>query len=317
MRKYLLGIISIALISSCGNKKSNDANNEDSNTLNLRYEVPKGFDIQGHRIARGLAPENNLFAIPIALAIPELTTLEMDLAITKDKKVVLSHDPWMSSRICDHPNDDRIMPFEDEKIIIYNMTYEQVREFRCGGRLNKNFMGQRLKYEKVALLDSAIIVTKNTCEKLNRPLPQFNIEIKSDPEWDNFYSPKPAEYAQLVMDIIKKHEIEKYTIIQSFDHRSLEEVKKIDPSIRISLLGRKDGNWEKDKTSLSFVPDYYSPYFLSIDKEQVEKIKSDGVKVIPYTVNDSIKIGKMIEMGVDGIISDYPDLVAKIKKQYR
>lgn len=317
MRKYLVGIISIALISSCGNKKSNDANNNDSNILNLRYEVPKGFDIQGHRIARGLAPENNLYAIPIALAIPELSTLEMDLAITKDKKVVLSHDPWMSSRICDHPNDDRIMPFEDEKIIIYNMPYEQIREFRCGGRLNKDFMNQKLKYEKVTLLDSAIFVTKQNCEKLNRPLPQFNIEIKSDPDWDNFYTPKPAEYAQLVVEIIKKHGIEKLTIIQSFDPRSLEEVKKLDPSIRISLLGRKGATWEKDKSALSFKPDYYSPNYLSIDKEKVEKIKSEGVKVIPYTVNDSIQIGKVIEMGVDGIISDFPDLVAKIKRQYR
>lgn len=317
-RNLIFTILSgIVIISSCGNKKNTEGNNAAFNELNISYEIPKGFDIQGHRIARGIAPENSLFAIPIALEIRELTTLELDLAITKDLKVILSHDPWMSSVNCDHSNDDRIMPYEDEKIIIFNMPYEQVREFRCGGRRNKHFLEQRLKFEKVALLDSAIIIAKNTAQRLRRPEPQFNIEIKSKPDWDNFYTPTPDNYAKLVVEIIEKHGIENNTIIQSFDPRSLEAVKKLNPSIRLSLLGNTNSNWETDKSSLSFLPDYYSPYYKDIDKNKVEKIKAEGVKVIPYTVNDSLEIGRIIESGCDGIISDYPDRVARITKMYR
>lgn len=320
MRKniYIFGIITLFGAYSCGNKKQVEvASMDEFKELNVGYQIPKNFDIQGHRIAKGLAPENSLFAIPIALQIPSLTTLELDLAITRDKKVILSHDPWLSSELCDHPNDDRIMPYEDEKIIMYNMDYSQIMQYRCGGRLNKDYLKQRLKYEPKPLLDVAIAKIKEECLKLKRPFPQLNIEIKSAPEWDNFYTPKPAEYVKLVLEVIHRNEIESNVLIQSFDPRSLEEVRKQNPNIPVSLLGKKGSSWTQDKASLSFKPEVYSPHYSAINTNLVEEIKKDGIKVIPYTVNDSLQIGRIIESGCDGIISDYPDLVQRVIAVYK
>lgn len=319
MRNFLITCIGTGVfLASCGNNNNNTSNqNPDEISLNNEYTLPENFDLQAHRVGRGIAPENSLFAIPIALDIPEVTTLEIDLAITRDKQVILSHEPWMSSGYCDHPNDDRIMPYEDEKIIIYNMDYAQIKEFRCGGRRDRNFPDQRLKYATKALLDTFFVETKRVCAEKNRELPHFNIEIKSDPEWDGFYTPKPAEFVSLTLEIIKKHGLEKQCTIQSFDPRSLEEVKKQAPQMRISLLGKEGANWNDDQKSLTFKPDIYSPYFTQISPSLVKELQDNQIQVIPYTVNDSLSMRRVIESGVNGLITDFPDKAAQIMGIYR
>ncbi len=316
---YILPLL-IGGLFACSGKKTETPEPEKPAqvfSVNSDYKIPAGFDLQGHRIARGLASENSLFAIPFALAIPELTTLEMDVCITKDKKVIVSHEPWMSSENCDHPNDDRVMAYEEEKIRLYDMTYEAIRTYRCGGHLQPAFMKQRLKYEPKPLLDSMIIAVKKYCESNDRPLPRFSIEIKSEEDWDNFYTPVPNEFARLVVDVITRHDILDRVLIQSFDPRSLEAVHRINPDIPLALLSNSRADWEADRKKLSFTPAVYSPEFRGVNTKLAEAVHAAGAKLIPYTVNDSLAIVKVIESGSDGIISDYPNTVADIMKLYK
>lgn len=322
--RHTITYISLLLIGSlwaCSGNKNKPAESDDSKPagfqVNTSYKIPEGFDLQGHRIARGIAPENSLFAVPIALAIPRLSTLELDVCITKDKKVVLSHDPWMSSEICNHPNDDRVMPYEDEKIRLYDMTYDEISRYMCGGRYNKQYPSQRLKSAPKPLLDTLIRDVKKYCETNNRPLPRFSIEIKSDEEWDGFYTPAPAEFARLVTDVIKRNGIEGNVLIQSFDPRSLEAVHKIAPEIPLALLSTEKADWESDRKKLSFTPAVYSPQFRAVNSKLAEAVHASGVKLIPYTVNDSTDIVRVIEAGSDGIISDYPNTVVNILQLYK
>jgi len=317
---YILPIL-IGGLFACSGKKAEtpeeSGKQENVFSVNSNYKLPAGFDLQGHRIARGLASENSLFAIPFALEIPELTTLEMDVCITKDKKVIISHEPWMSSENCDHPNDDRVMAYEEEKIRLYDMTYEMIREYRCGGHYNPRFPKQRIKYEKKPLLDSMIIAVKKYCESNDRPLPRFSIEIKSNEDWDNFYTPVPDEFARLVVEVITRNGILDNVLIQSFDPRSLEAVHRINPDIPLALLSNAGADWEADRKKLSFTPAVYSPEYKGVNAKLAEAVHASGVKLVPYTVNDSLSIVKVIESGSDGIISDYPNTVVNIMKLYR
>lgn len=315
--RYILPL-AITLLSACSGKKNTPEPEQPAVfTVNKAYKIPEGFDVQGHRIARGLAPENSIFAVSQALQLPGLHTLETDVCISRDKKVVLSHEPWMSSRICNHPNDDRVMPYEDEKIRLYDMTYEEITRYRCGARLNKEFSKQRLKSEPKPLLDSLITYTQSYCARHNLPLPRFNIEIKSNPEWDGFYTPAPEEFARLVLDVIDKHGIAEHVMIQSFDPRSLEAVHRINPGIATALLSGEQADWDTDRKKLSFVPAVYSPDYRAVNTALAEAVHASGARLIPYTVNDSIQIVQVIESGSDGIISDYPDVVLNILKLYK
>ncbi len=161
------------------------------------------FDKQGHRGSRGLMPENTIAAMKTALDLG-VTTLELDVVITKDRKVVLSHEPWFDHQITTKPDGAHITPSEEKEYNIYRMLYEEVKQFDVGIKPHPRFpRQQKIKAVKPLLMDLIDSVDQYMVTS-RRPHPFFNIETKSKPSGDNIFHPAPAEFVELLMAIIKE-----------------------------------------------------------------------------------------------------------------
>lgn len=301
MMKYVL--IFIFASSSMMAQTSNDKNMSRSSTYD--------FDLQGHRGARGLAPENTLEAFQKALELG-VNTLELDLVMSKDGQIVVSHEPWMNTDICLDPDGKSFEKDSEKQYNLYQMTYEEIRGFDCGSKFNPAFPEQTLESTYKPLLKEVLqmadSIGKNHGMKVN-----FNIEIKSLPEGDDLYHPKPEVFVKHVMDLLHQEvELEKVNL-QSFDFRVLKELNKSYPEVRLAALVYQD-DLETALEQLGFVPEIYSPYFQLVDKSMVDASHAKGMKLIPWTVNEPEQMKSLLLLGVDGLITDYPDRALKYKK---
>ena len=280
-------------------------------SINTFSQTIPEFDIEGHRGARGLAPENTIPAFLKALELG-VNTLELDTVISKDGKVVVSHEPFFSSAIA-LDADGKPIPKEREKDFnLYKLTYGEIKKFDVGSLGNKDFPEQvKVKVHK-PLLSEVFKETQKYIRKNKLKAVRYNIEIKSDPAGDDLFHPLPAKFAQLVLAEINKSQMENFVIIQSFDVRSLQEMKRIAPKIPLSLLVmNKDGiaaNIEK----LGFQPDIYSPHFSLIDAPTVEFCRTKNIKIIPWTINEIADLERMKTFNLDGLITDYPNRAAAV-----
>lgn len=289
-------------------------------TKKVNYQNPtkmEKFDWEGHRGCRGLLPENSIEGFLNALSFPEVTTLEMDLAVSKDHQLVVSHEPWMSDEICSFDNGTPINYNHNvEKYIsIYNTLYEDIKKFDCGSRGNPRFKNQILMKTYKPTLKEVISKVKLYCKTNNRILPKFNIEIKTKPEWDNIFTPDVSTFCDLILETIKKELPDDYStifIIQSFDIRALESIKKKDKLLKIAYLIENDHDFKRNMSELSFVPDIYSPNYSLVNAELINQCKTLNIKVIPWTVNTKNEMKHLIQLGVDGIITDYPNLINEV-----
>jgi len=272
-------------------------------------QAQTGFDWQGHRGARGLAPENTIPAFLKALEFPRITTLEMDLAVSSDGKVIVSHDPWMSALICSHPDGRPVREEEEPSELLFGKTYAQIKQYDCGRRGNPRFPAQKpMPAHKPTLEDVVRAVEKRVRQK-KLPRPGFNIEIKSRPEWDGVQTPPVAVFARLVVEAVTKLGIQDRVCIQSFDPRALREVRALAPHLTLALLVENKDGIEANLGRLGFVPQIYSPYHELLDAESLRTLHERGLRVIPWTVNDTPTMKALLALGVDGIITDYPDRI--------
>lgn len=301
MRKYLL-ISFLIVATSCSNsKKMQDANKD--------TYVKGEFDKQGHRGCRGLMPENTVPAMIYALGMG-VTTLELDVVITKDKKVVLSHEPFFNHEITTKPDGSFVAEAEEKSLKIYNMTYEEVKKYDVGMKPHPRFPEQKKLKAVKPLLSEVIDSVRKDMMTRRRPFPFYNIETKTKPETDGIFHPAPAEFVELLMAVIKEKDIEDYVIIQSFDFRTLQYLHKKYPHIKTAMLIEDfdKRTLEGQLKDLGFTPTIYSPASKLVDDTLIEKCHAKNMKVIPWTVNTKEEIEKYKKMGVDGIITDYPNL---------
>lgn len=272
------------------------------------------FDLQGHRGARGLAPENTLEAFRKALELG-VNTLELDVVMSKDGQIVVSHEPWLNADICLDPNGNAFEKEKEKEYNLYQMTYKEIMTCDCGSKFNPAFSEQKLVSTHKPLLTDVLqmadSIGRNHGMKVN-----FNIEIKSLPEGDNLYHPKPEVFVKQVMDLINKEVGLDKVSMQSFDFRILKELHQSYPEVRLAALVYKD-DVATALDQLGFIPDIYSPYFQLVDKIMVETLHSKGMKLIPWTVNEPEQMRSLLQLGVDGLITDYPDRALKFKKPIR
>lgn len=268
------------------------------------------FDVQGHRGGRGLWPENSVYGFLKAVDM-KVTTLEMDVVVSMDNYVVVSHDPFFNREICADMDGNRIE--ENKLIATYKMPYNKIKEFDCGSLPHSRFPEQEKRATYKPLLKEVIQKADERC-KVNGQTPVFyNIEIKSHPDLDGEYQPAtPEEYAKLVLDTITPLLDYKRFNIQSFDTRILEAINKYDPKVRLVYLVEGVELTPEIIKNLSFIPEVISPDFELLSPELIESYHQMGIKVIPWTINDSADMQRMIDWGVDGIISDYPDRLLEV-----
>ncbi len=271
---------------------------------------PTGFDWQGHRGCRGLMPENSIPAFVRALDFPAVVTLELDLAISKDNQLIVSHEPWFNPDICHLPNGDSIPGRHAEKYLIYQTNAADIRGYDCGSWGNARFpQQQKTRTYKPTLRE---VVEAAHAKRMNI---RWNIEIKSQPEWDGLRHPPVEEFAMRVIAEIRALKIERAVTVQSFDVRALQAMSRQAPDITLALLIENMQGFDANLEKLGFVPTIYSPYYQLVSKKLVRKCHAKNIKLIPWTVNDVASMRGLIRLGVDGIITDYPNLIEGVGKE--
>ena len=274
------------------------------------------IDLQGHRGCRGLMPENTIAAMLHSIDLG-VTTLEMDVVITKDKKVILSHETFMNPEIATPPNGQQFSSPKDKSYNIYQMTHEEVSKWDVGMKLHPKFPTQKKMPATKPLLSDVIAVVEEYV-KLHHLKPlNYNIETKCSPASDGISHPAPDEFVALLVDVITKGNVANRTTIQSFDKRSLQVLHQAFPAIKTSYLidGSNKKTPEELIVELGFQPSFLSPAYAIINKQYIEACKKLKLKLIAWTVNEEKDIEKMAALGVDGIISDYPDRFSVLKNR--
>lgn len=292
----------------------------------------QALDLQGHRGARGLLPENTLPAFAQALAIG-VTTLELDTAISKDGVVVVGHDTTLNPDITRGP-DGQWLTRSD--IAIHSLTYEQLRQYDVGRIRPRTTYSLRFPTQqpvdgtRMPRLADVFALARRAGNHAVR----FNIETKISPEQPQQTLP-PAEFARALIALVRAEKLESRVTIQSFDWRTLQVVQQEAPRIATVYLTAQQswmdniraGDTASPWTAGFHVSRYaasvprmikaaggavWSPYFGDVTRETVREAQQLGLKVVVWTVNEARDITRMIDFGVDGIISDYPDRLRRI-----
>lgn len=283
------------------------------NTSKKENEMKK-LDIQGHRGARGLLPENTIPAFLLALDYG-VTTLELDLAVSKDGQLVVSHEPWMHFAICTDSLGNDITESTEMSFNIHQMDYADIIKFDCGSKGNPRFPEQKPQPAVKPLLTEVFVaVDQYIKENPSISPPNYNIEIKSMSDGDSIFHPIPADFSDLVYNTITNNIGFEKVNIQSFDMRILQYYHEKYPEVTLALLIENEHSVEKNIEGLGFTPQIYSCYYQFLTESEVHKIHNLGMKVIPWTVNELSDMQQLVDWGVDGIITDYPDRAAKLNK---
>lgn len=303
IKTVLLSFIFIAF--SC----KNDQNNEQEGNR-IISEKPE-IEVQGHRGDRGNFPENSIPAF-ISAVKKGADVLELDVVISKDRKVVVSHEPFMHSLFMLTPEGDSISEGHQEKFNLYEMTYDSIRKFDAGSKGNRLFPDQQKQKSFKPLLSEAIDSVENYIATNDLDDVKYNIELKSSEHRYTTYQPEPGEFVELVMQVIQDKNLQEKMNLQSFDVNILKEIHQIYPEVETAYLVYTEGI-QSNLSLLKYQPEIYSPHYeLVKDTAFVDSIKNMDMKIIPWTVNEPEAIMKMIDLGVDAIITDYPERVLEL-----
>ena len=311
--KAMILMFAVFSFSACSSDESQPESTTESHHPEMHRAMNNfpNFDLQGHRGARGLLPENTIPSLLIALDYP-ITTLEFDVVVSADSQIVLSHEPWFHHHISTDPDGNAVTPEEAPNHNMFRMTYEEITRFDVGKRGHVNFPEQQPMEAVKPLMKEAIQAVEEHISESGRAQVFYNIETKSRPEWDNVYHPEPMHFAQLLYDELRELDMLDRVFIQSFDVRTLQAMREIDDTIPLVLLVENRQGYDWNIEQLGFIPQIYSPSFTLIDETTVERVKADGMKLVPWTLNEKDDMRRLVELGVDGIITDYPNSAAEL-----
>lgn len=266
------------------------------------------FSTEAHRGGRGLMPENTIMAMKSAVDLG-VTTLEMDTHISKDGQVFLSHDHYVNPSFTLDQNGREIPELQNEKYPFYQMDYDLIKKYDVGLKINSKFPDQKKLKTYMPLLSELIDSVQNHINLNEKKQVFYNIETKSSAEGDNILHPDPERFVDLLVEVLENKKIIPFVVIQSFDVRTLQIVHKKYPHIKTSFLIENKKSLEENLELLGFKPFIISPNYKLINPEYLKKCHDQGMKVIVWTVNTKSEINKLKAMGIDGIISDYPNLL--------
>ncbi len=298
----------------------------------LAVDAAHAFDLQGHRGARGLAPENTLAGFRTALA-QGATTLELDLVVTRDGAVVIHHDLRLNPATTRDAQGRWVaapLPALRELTLAQLQAYD-VGRLDPSTRYGQTYPGQQpADGERIPTLDALFTMLREAGDTQVR----FNLETKLSP-LEPALTPEPAEFVRLLLEVVDRHRLRPRVIVQSFDWRTLREVQRQAPDVAIAALTARlnaidnlsDPRWTAGLRLADHgdsVPDLvkalgapvWSPFHGQLDETQLRRARELGLKVIPWTVNDPARMGVLLGWGVDGIITDYPDrLQAELRRR--
>jgi glycerophosphoryl diester phosphodiesterase len=300
------------------------------------------FQVQAHRGGRALRPENTLAAFAHAVELGA-DTLEMDLAVTRDRVVVVSHDYRLNPLLTRGPDGEFLE--EEARVLIKDLDFEQLQRYTVGEIKRGSDYWYRFREqtpipgEKIPSLSQVFELV----DSMGAHNVRFNLEIKTYPPFPE-NTIEYHEFVELVLDSIRKHGFEARVTIQSFDWRTLEIVRESAPNIPTVCLTVRNFSIDGALYNLqpggegpspwlagfdiddfggvselvhAFGAQILSPYYREIDRRDVEEAHRLGLKIIPWTVNDPRVMKRLIDWGVDGIITDTPDRLVRVLEELR
>lgn len=297
--------------------------------------LPAEFDAQGHRGARGLLPENTLPAFEAALDLG-VTTLELDLHFTQDGEVVIWHDPIIEKEKCRlvAANADAPDPRNPlRRIFISQQPLAVVQAYQCDSNPDpERFPEQSASATQIAGANYQIVTLrelfdfvaryadsaeKSASQRTNAERIHFNIETKRVPDHpeyigDDFTGGTAGAFERAILAVVREYQLGERVVIQSFDHRSLRVIRAIDSEIQLAALTTRDE--AKIKVYNGYQFDIWSPNYNDVTQARLAEAHELGMRVIPWTVNDSADMRRLIDWGVDGLISDRPDLLLGLER---
>lgn len=282
----------------------------------MKINSNKIIKVHGHRGCRGLLPENTMPSFYRAIDLG-VDAIEIDVLFTKDKKLIVSHDPYMASEICSKPNGCTISKEEEQGLNIYKMTLKEAQTYICGSFPHPRFEKQQQIKSFKPSFQEFVEGVANYCEQHKKSFPILNIEIKSEPQWDNIFHPEPEEYAALFFKEFNHSRMKEYSLIQSFDARILKSIQGLHQGVRLMLLSDENrSSTEEILSVLPFKPFGYCPNYKNVNRETIQYCGDNGIELTVWTVNDENEMSRLLDMGVKNIITDYPnrffDLINRI-----
>lgn len=265
-------------------------------------------EVHGHRGCRGLLPENTLPAFLHALALG-VDVLELDVVLSADKQVVVSHEPWLNPAICFGPLGERIPAGKPAQFNLYQMPYRLIRECECGLLRHPDFPEQLSQPAHKPLLADVFAAVETACRQLRRPPVRYSIEIKSSPAGDGVYHPMPAEFLALVLGEIKSAGLIARTHLLCFDARILLLAHQQHPDLATCFLIEDNLPWVQHISQLGFIPTTLGPDFRTVTPAAVQELRAayPNLRLVPWTVNSVQDMRHLLALGVDGITTDYPN----------
>lgn len=279
-------------------------------------EQQQTFDLQGHRGARGLLPENTIPGFLKAVDYG-VDTIEFDVVVTQDRKLLISHEPWFHHHISTKPDGSPVTEDEQLELNIFEMTYEETQEFDVGRRGHIQFPNQEpLEVTKPLMTDAIRAIESYTEESGLSPV-SYNIETKSNPDQYGEFYPYPNEFAELLHNEIatlnEEFDLIQRINIQSFDPATLKAFRELNPDITQAMLVSSDEPIQTYLDELGYTPEIWSPNYQLLTPEIINQVHELGMTVIPWTINTIDEMRRQLEMGADGIITDYPDSAAVLR----
>lgn len=266
----------------------------------------------GHRGTRGLMPENTIPAMKRALS-EGANTIEVDVHITKDNKVIVYHDASFNPAYTTMPDGSDIPKEKRKDYIFYQNNYDDLRKFVIGMKDYPDFPQQQRLASYAPLLSELIDSVEAYTKEKSLPDANYLVEVKSSEKSDGTEQPAPEEFMKLLMDVLEPKNLGKRLYVQSFDMRPLQVLHKTHPDLQLGFLtGDITASFEDNISKLGFNPTLYNPNYKLVTEELVQKCHSGKMLIQPWTVNTIEEMKKMKELGVDGIITDYPNLFRQL-----
>ncbi|RSK47988.1 glycerophosphodiester phosphodiesterase family protein [Hymenobacter rigui] len=275
--------------------------------------APYTPEIHGHRGCRGLAPENTLPAFRRALLLG-VDVLELDVVLSADNEVVVSHEPWMSAAFCLTPSGQPIPAEQQFRHNLYAMPYATIRQYDCGSLRHPLFPEQHSEPAFKPLLREVVAAADIFADQLHRPRPRFSIEIKSSPEGDRIWHPEPAQFLKIVLNELRTLDLLSRTTLLCFDKRILQLAYGIVPELPLCLLVEDQRPPTAHLHELGFIPATYGPDFRLVTASLVAELNSLQIHLVPWTVNELPDLRRMLAFRPRGITTDYPDRLIDLLK---
>jgi len=271
--------------------------------------------IHGHRGCRGLQPENTLPAFRRAVELG-VEVVELDVVISADRQVVVSHEPWMSAAICRQPDGRAILPTEQPRHNLYALPYARIREYDCGLTRHPNFPHQESQPAVKPLLREVILELDTLAHSLGQPPVRYSVEVKSSPATEPYYQPAPARFLQLVLaELHATHCLERTTLL-CFDKRVLQLAHQQLPWLPLCLLVEDQQPLTWHLQELGFRPTVYGPDFHLLTPAVVAELHRLQIGLVPWTVNEPTDLRRILQYKPQGITTDYPDRLLALRDGY-